>query len=153
MSLMNLIMGFSKFLAEDAESTGTTGDVTTQDWYKSIFEPIIEVLNMMIVPLLILVGTAGSIYAIILGVKYSRAESSDAREEAKKRLINAVIGIIAMLALMALLALFVKYAPNIANLVSGYGWNGGKAAEEDSSIGMLKTMACAVGRTFGVLTY
>lgn len=160
MSLMNLIMGFSKFLAAEAENGGeaTAGgdkftDVTDLSWYKSIFKPIVEVLNMMVVPLLILVGTAGSIYAIILGVKYARAESADAREEEKKRLINAVIGLIAMLALMALLFLFVKFSTNIANLVAGYGWNGEYAPKEDGSIGMLKTMACAAGRTFGVLTY
>ena len=119
MFLMNLMMGVSKVLAED--NTGNT-NVLEQDWYRNIMAPIVKVLNMMIVPLLILVGTAGSIYAIVLGVKYARSEDSGAREENKKRLINAVIGLIAMLALMALLFAFVRLAPNIASWISTGNW-------------------------------
>lgn len=47
------------------------------------------------------------IYAIVLGVKLARAESADARDEAKKRLINAIIALVVMIALILLLQLFV----------------------------------------------
>lgn len=94
----------------------------SQMMYKSIPEdntwsflnPVLEVLNTALIPILIFVGTAGMIYAIVLGVKLARAESADARDEAKKRLINAIIALVVMIALILLLQLFVD---NIGNWI------------------------------------
>ena len=77
-------------------------------WYTNIIDPIATALNKILGPLLILLGSAGAIYAIVLGVNLSRAESSDKREEAKKRLINFVIGIGAAIILLVLLKLVVQ---------------------------------------------
>ena len=49
---------------------------------------------------LIIVGAAGAVYAIYVGVKMARAESSDQREEAKKRLINIIVSIVVTIALI-----------------------------------------------------
>ena len=73
--------------------------------------PIVEVLQEVLWPTLILVGTAGMIFAVVLGVKLAQAETADAREEAKKRIINAVIALVVIIALIALLAIFVDKAP------------------------------------------
>ena len=78
-----------------------------KEWYQKIVAPIAEDLNLALGPSLILLGSAGAIYAIVLGVNLSRAESSDKREEAKKRLINFVIGIVAAILLLVLLKLVV----------------------------------------------
>lgn len=80
----------------------------------SFLNPVLEVLASALVPILIIVGTAGMIYAIVLGVKLARAETTDARDEAKKRLINAVIALVVMIALILLLQLFTD---NIANWI------------------------------------
>lgn len=69
--------------------------------------PVLKVLNSVLVPILIFVGTAGMIYGIVLGVKLARAETTEARDEAKKRLINAIIALVVMIALILLLQLFV----------------------------------------------
>lgn len=73
---------------------------------------ILDVLETVLWPVLILVGTAGMIYAVVLGVKLARAETSDEREEAKKRIINAVIALVVIVALILLLQLFIANAPN-----------------------------------------
>ena len=62
-------------------------------WYTNIVQPIANALNIALGPILILLGSAGAIYAIVLGVNLSRAESADKREEAKKRLITTVIAV------------------------------------------------------------
>ncbi len=129
MFLMNLaqsIMGFTTRAGvfgdvvdnPDANVTGESGVSTI---YDKVFAPIIKILDAMLWPVLILVGTAGSIYAIILGVNFSKAESADKREEAKKRMINAIIGLVVTMILLILLKLFTANAQTIANWINGYG--------------------------------
>ncbi len=100
------------------------GDPDTNEevmsFYKRVFEPVVEILDAMLVPILILVGTAGSIYAIILGVNFSKAESADKREEAKKRMINAIIGLVVTILLLILLKLFTANAEAIATWIDSF---------------------------------
>lgn len=49
---------------------------------------------------LILVGACGAVYAIYIGVRMARADSSEQREEAKKRLINIIVSIVVTIALI-----------------------------------------------------
>lgn len=74
----------------------------------AFLNPVLEVLGAALIPILILVGTAGMIYAVVLGVKLARAETTDQRDEAKKRLINAIIALVVMIALILLLQIFVS---------------------------------------------
>lgn len=97
-------------LGEDTEG------YADKDWYKNIVKPIADALNTALIPIIILLASAGAIYAIVLGVNLSRAESADKREEAKKRLINFVIGIVAAVVLCVLLKLVT------GNIDSIVGW-------------------------------
>jgi len=74
-------------------------DARGYGWLKEVFNG----LTSFLVPLLIAVATAGMIYAVYLGINMIRAEDSGKREEAKKRLIWAVIGIVVIVAGIALL--------------------------------------------------
>lgn len=129
MFLMNLaqsIMGFTTktalFTAGGAdETTKPSGESGVSTVYDKVFAPIIKILDAMLWPILILVGTAGSIYAIVLGVNFSKAESADKREEAKKRMINAIIGLVITIILLILLKLFTANAQTIADWINGYG--------------------------------
>ena len=101
---------------------------SNSDW--AFLNPVLDVLASALVPILIIVGTAGMIYAIVLGVKLARAETTDARDEAKKRLINAVIALVVMIALILLLQLFTD---NIAKWIGdvageGTGESGGSGS-------------------------
>ena len=111
MTLPKLVNGLSWFMGADG---------TDSTWYSKIVKQIVDLMDTIIVPLLIVLGTAGTIYAIILGVNFARAESSDKREEAKKRIINFVIGFVVTLVLLILLLLFVKFAPSIWGEAKGY---------------------------------
>ena len=86
----------------------------TDERYKAIrfLEPIIDALNFLLPVILILVATAGSIYAVILGVTMAKAETADKREEAKKRIINAVLALVITIVLILLLQLFADQLPN-----------------------------------------
>ncbi len=117
MQIAQSVMGFiggMNMLGEDTEITNP------QSFYKKVFEPVVEILDAMLVPILILVGTAGSIYAIILGVNFSKAESADKREEAKKRMINAIIGLVVTILLLILLKLFTANAEAIATWINSF---------------------------------
>lgn len=69
-------------------------------------EQITAAINSVLWPLLIVVGAAGTIYAIVLGVNMARADSTEKREEAKKRVVNVLIGLVVIIALILLFKLF-----------------------------------------------
>ena len=58
-------------------------------------EEIRNILQIVINIILALASLAIVIYAIILAVQFFRADSAEAREEAKKRLLYALIGLVA----------------------------------------------------------
>ena len=75
---------------------------------------VVDAIYLVLVPILVVVGAAGMIYAIILGVNMARADSTEKREEAKKRLINVIVGVAIMIALILLCLLFIDaLLPNI----------------------------------------
>lgn len=74
-------------------------------------QPIVEVLDDLIIPITIIVAIAGAIWVIILGVKLARAETADKAQEAKKALINVAIAIVASLVVIWLLVWFASSVP------------------------------------------
>jgi len=68
------------------------------DWLGTLVKAMQSVIN----PILILVATAGIIYAIVVGVKFARAEDKGQRDEAKQKLITVIIGIVVTAVLIAL---------------------------------------------------
>lgn len=63
-------------------------------------EPIVNVLNIILIPVVSLLATAGTIYAIILGVNMAKADSADKRAAAKKRITNVLIACAAVILLL-----------------------------------------------------
>ena len=117
--LAQFVMVPFRVLAE--ETTTDPTNVSETVWYQSVMEPILSLMRNILVPLLILVGTACSIYAVILGVNYSKAEDAGKREEAKKRLVNAIIGLVVMIAILIVLWLFTSYAAQIVDWIQSLG--------------------------------
>lgn len=96
-------------------------------WFYDIVGPLVKILDSLLVPVIILLGVAGSIYGIVLGVKYSKAEG-DKREEVKRQLINAVIGIVISLVILIAMKILVDQAKNVAGWIfdsAGIDPNGG----------------------------
>lgn len=83
-------------------------------WVTKIMGPLSTVLWVM----LILVGAAGSIYAVYVGVKMARAESQEQRDENKKRLINIIVSIVVVI---VLILFFNTFLPMILDAFGIFG--------------------------------
>ena len=71
--------------------------------YDSVVSPVITLLNNLLGPLLGVVGAVGTLYCVLLGVKFAKAEEPQDREKAKAHLKNAIIGFALIFILIVLL--------------------------------------------------
>ena len=91
--MMVLFLATPAFAAE----TGTNFD--------SITKPIVELIDSLLSPILAIVGAVGTLYCVVLGVKYAKAEEPQDREKAKGHLKSAIIGFVLIFVLMLALKL------------------------------------------------
>ena len=91
--MMMAVLATPAFAAE----TGTNFDTITT--------PIVELINSLLGPALAIVGAVGSLYCVVLGVKYAKAEEPQEREKAKGHLKSAIIGFVLIFVLMLALKL------------------------------------------------
>ena len=109
MDFFSLAMGMMNLLVETGSS---------QTGLSSVAQEIFRISKTVLVPVMIIVGVAGVFYSIYLGVMMARADSSDKREEAKKRMVNAIVGFVAIFILITLMYLF---AANANAIFGGIG--------------------------------
>lgn len=83
--------------------------------FTQIALPIVDLLNQLMGPLLMIVGALGSLYCVVLGVKYAKAEEPQDREKAKDALKNAVVGFMLIFVLILSLNLLM---PSMINWVN-----------------------------------
>ena len=76
--------------------------------YDAVVNPIISLLNSLLGPILGLVGAIGTLYCVLLGVKFAKAEEPQEREKAKAHLKNAIIGFVLIFVLIVALKLGMK---------------------------------------------
>lgn len=79
-------------------STLLNADGSVNTWV----DELTGALKNLISPILVLLAAAGVIYAIVVGIKFVKADDKAAREEAKQKLITVLIGIGVTLVLIAL---------------------------------------------------
>lgn len=109
---MNLILAkVSTFLAKVMPLRDPVGDEKDLGDFNWIYD-VTDVINAVLWPLLIIIAAAGTIYAVVLGVNMARADSTEKREEAKKRVINVLVGMAIIVGLILLLKLFIGIIPN-----------------------------------------
>ena len=87
---------------------------TTTDNFAWV-DTLSKAMTSVLVPILTLVAFAGIIYAIVVGVRFAKADDKSQRDEAKQKLITVIVGIVVT---AVLIALFFWLA---ASLKSG-GW-------------------------------
>lgn len=75
-------------------------------------QPIVDVLNVITIPVVTLLATGGSIYAIILAVNMAKSDSAEKRETAKKRIIGVLITMATLIILIFGLKLLLENLPN-----------------------------------------
>ena len=73
--------------------------------FNPVIQPILEVLNAILWPAIAVVGSAGAIYCVFLGVKIAKSDEQNSREKAKKDLLGAVIGFALIFVLIVALKL------------------------------------------------
>lgn len=84
------------------ESGGTKEHITDIRWLDVVLNALTNFIN----PILIVVAVAGMVYAIVVGVRFAKADDKNAREEAKQKLIYVIVGIVATIILVALFYFF-----------------------------------------------
>ena len=99
MGSMFLVAMMMAFLATPAFAAGTETN------FDSITTPIVDLINSLLTPALAIVGAVGSLYCVVLGVKYAKAEEPQDREKAKGHLKSAIIGFVLIFVLMLALKL------------------------------------------------
>lgn len=80
----------------------------------AVVEPIVNLINSIVTPALLLVTAIGAVYCILLGVKFAKAEEPQEHEKAKNHMKNAIIGYVLIFVLM--LALRIA-TPQLVNWV------------------------------------
>ena len=87
--------------------------------FAQVAAPIVSLLNSLMAPLLAIVGAAGALYCVVLGVKYAKAEEPQDREKAKGSLKNAIIGFVLIFVLILALNLLMPQMINWVNQQAG----------------------------------
>ena len=90
---------------------------------------------------LILVGACGAVYAIYVGVKMARADSSEQREEAKKRLINIIVSIVVTIALILFFNVVLPLILDGLDVFESYKTNG----KDPALKGIIDTTRALIG--------
>ena len=75
-------------------------------------QPVLEIINALLWPLIAVVGSIGTIYCVYLGIKYSKAETAQDREQAKKNLIGAIVGFLIIFVLIVTLKIVMPILEN-----------------------------------------
>lgn len=99
-------------------------ETTTPAWATAISEAAKGIVGQLLSVILILIAVVGVIYVIILGVNYAKAEDSGKREEAKKRIINACVGMVIMIALLVILYVVMNNMTAIATWITNWSDTG-----------------------------
>ena len=68
-------------------------------------EPIVNLINSILTPMIAIVGALGAIWCVLLGVKLAKADEPQEREKAKMALKNAIIGYVLIFVLVVVLRL------------------------------------------------
>lgn len=74
-------------------------------------QPIVDVLNVITIPVVTLLATGGSIYAIVLAVNMAKSDSAEKREASKKRIIGVLITMVSLIVLMFILKFVLAELP------------------------------------------
>ena len=110
-------MNFISMLGADSKLAWTWKDVADKvPWASGWVGNLLDTMSQVLWIAMALVGAAGAIYAIYVGIKMARAESAEQREEGKKRLINIIVSIIVVI---VLIVVFNTLVPMIIGAVVG----------------------------------
>lgn len=76
---------------------------------QEVVQPVTDLIRQVSGPVLGIVAALGSVYCIILGVKFAKAEEPQDREKAKAHLKNAIIGFVLIFVMLVALTRLTPY--------------------------------------------
>lgn len=89
------------------EQVKKVAEDTQANPFLEIAEPIVKLIESLFAPAMAIVVAAGTLYCIVLGVKFAKAEEPQEHEKAKTHLKNAIIGFVLIFVLVVALRLSV----------------------------------------------
>ncbi len=84
----------------------------TSTQIQEIVQPILDLIDVTVPILIMLIGSIGMIWCIVLGVKYAQASEPQEHEKAKSALKNAIIGFVLIFVLLAMIDIGVEVFSN-----------------------------------------
>lgn len=88
-----------------SQATPAPSSASVETGMQKVVEPVVELINSMLVPAMMIVGAIGTLYCVLLGVKFAKAEEQQEREKAKQHLKNTIIGFVLIFVLIVVLNL------------------------------------------------
>lgn len=73
--------------------------------FDGVVSPIVDLINSFVNPMLALVAAGGTLFCIMLGVKFATAEEPQEKEKRKQALKTAIIGFVLIFVLIVALKL------------------------------------------------
>lgn len=83
--------------------------------FDAVTSPIVDLIDSLLGPAIAIVGALGTVYCVILGAKFAKAEEPQEREKAKSHLKNAIIGFVLIFVLIVVLKGAIKPLTNWVN--------------------------------------
>ena len=103
-----MVIAFNSLMAGPAATalaaSTTTGD---ENVFMEVANPIVKLIDSLFAPAMAIVVAAGTLYCVILGVKFAKAEEPQEHEKAKNHLKNAILGFVLIFVLVVALKLSV----------------------------------------------
>ena len=101
---MNTLM----FTAVNVSASDASGQAATGgNVFMQVAQPIVNLIDSLFAPAMAIVVALGTLYCVILGVKFAKAEEPQEHEKAKNHLKNAIIGFVLIFVLVVALKLSV----------------------------------------------
>ena len=91
----------------------------TQNPFKVMFEPVINLLQQLLTPALLLVSAVGTIYCVFLGLKLAKADEPQEHQKAKNALKNAIVGFVMIFVLIVVLKVGMDPLADWMNSIAG----------------------------------
>lgn len=118
MGIMNFVLGVGSQLGVLSQRFSEMIEKKAVDeTYKAVI-PILDLIDNALLPILICLLSAATIYGVVLGVNMARADSGEKREEAKKRLVNFLIGAVIIIILLIIVYVLAYYLPQIISAIN-----------------------------------
>jgi phosphotransferase system glucose/maltose/N-acetylglucosamine-specific IIC component len=105
-----VMAGMTVFATETEEAAAATPaapEAAATNPFLGVVAPIVELINNLFAPIMAIVVAVGTVYCIVLGVKFAKAEEPQDHEKAKTHLKNAIIGFVLIFILVVALRLSV----------------------------------------------